>query len=94
MPYYKSQLLSVWPKKMLFKVGRATPKIVPEVLAGMKMVDFVGYAAKPKDLKGNQSLALSYKQNQNTPLFHSQTLKDKAFGKSISNLDLLVIRKY
>jgi hypothetical protein len=89
MPYYQTQLLSYWPKKMLFKVGRQTPKILSEVLGDMKMVDFVGYATKPNDLKGNQSLALSYKENQNTPLFHSQTYKDK--GKSVSSLDIRMV---
>lgn len=87
MPYYNTQLLSVWPKKLIFKVGRPTPKIPTEVLASMKMVDFVGSAVKPKDFKGNQSLALSYQEINTTPIFHSQTLKEKVFGRSSSNLD-------
>lgn len=87
MPYYKTQLLSFWPKKLLFKIGRPAPKIPTEVLASMKMVDFVGSAAKPTELKGNQSLAQSYHEHHSTPIFHSQTLKEKVFGKSSSNLD-------
>ena len=94
MPYYKSQLLSVWPKKILFKSGRPTPKIPSEVLANMKMVDFVGCSMKPDYLKGNQILSLSYKEHPSAPIFHSQTLKEKVFGKSSSNLDVSMVKYF
>ncbi|KAF3925431.1 hypothetical protein ABW21_db0201313 [Orbilia brochopaga] len=48
MPYYREPLLSAWPSHMVFDVGKPAPKIDPEILAKMKMHDFVGYAPNPK----------------------------------------------
>ena len=77
---------------MFFKVARPTPKIPSEVIANMKMVDFVGTAGKPKYFrKGNQILSLSYKEHKSAPIFHSQNLKEKVFGKSSSNLDISMV---
>ena len=81
MPYYTEPLLSAWPNTMVFNVGRPSPKIPPEILANMRMIDFVGYAPNPKSFKRNQILALSYKQSQKTgPKFRSQKVRDRALG--------------
>ncbi|KAK6354956.1 poly(A)-specific ribonuclease [Orbilia brochopaga] len=48
MPYYREPLLSAWPSHMVFDVGKPPPKIDPEILAKMKMHDFVGYAPNPR----------------------------------------------
>ena len=91
MPYYRESLLSVWPKNLLFKIGQPGPKILPEVLANTKMIDFVGYADKPKNLRGNQTLSISYNQKHNPPIFRSQFLKEKVFGKSVSELNVSLV---
>jgi len=48
VPYYRDQLLSAWPSHMVFETGKMPPKIDPDILSKMKMLDFVGYAPNPR----------------------------------------------
>ncbi|ANB14502.1 Pan2p [Sugiyamaella lignohabitans] len=49
MPYYKEELLSSWSNEdMVFKLGMPSPKIDRSILAGMKVVDYVGYGSYKK----------------------------------------------
>ena len=48
------------------------------------MIDFVGYAPNPKNLKRNQILSMSYHQGPSTPKFRSQLDREKVFGKQES----------
>ncbi|TDL27635.1 hypothetical protein BD410DRAFT_782767 [Rickenella mellea] len=60
MPYYKSMLLSSWTAE--FMTGDPyyppPPKIPAQILSTMKVNDFVGYAALPKELRGRRNLAV------------------------------------
>lgn len=84
MPYYTTRLLSAaWPDKLTFEVGQPSPKIPPEVLANMKMIDFVGYAPNPGTFKRNQNLAMSRKARKDAldvPKFRSEQDREKYFG--------------
>ncbi|KAJ3158992.1 poly(A)-specific ribonuclease [Geranomyces michiganensis] len=85
MPHYTTRLLSAaWPEKLTFEVGRPAPKIPPEIMDKVKMIDFVGYAPNPRGYKRNQILSLS--KNQRTargdvPKFRSEQDREKWFGK-------------
>ncbi|KAJ3127637.1 poly(A)-specific ribonuclease [Physocladia obscura] len=59
MPYYATTLLSAtWPSSALVcEIGQPSPRIPKEILAAVKMSDFVGYAKTPGNLgfRRNQS---------------------------------------
>ncbi|KAJ3333266.1 poly(A)-specific ribonuclease [Blyttiomyces sp. JEL0837] len=73
MPYYMSSLLSSWPSSMTFDVGRPIPTVPPEVLADVKMIDFVGYARNPGTFHRNQ-VTVKKKQERDhfEPKFRSE----------------------
>ncbi|KAJ3140255.1 poly(A)-specific ribonuclease [Geranomyces variabilis] len=85
MPHYTTRLLSAaWPEKLTFEVGRPAPKIPPEIMDKVKMIDFVGYAPNPRGYKRNQILSLSKKQRTahgDVPKFRSEQDREKWFGK-------------
>ncbi|KAJ2997993.1 poly(A)-specific ribonuclease [Globomyces sp. JEL0801] len=71
MPYYTKPLLSIWPNNLVFPIGKPSPKIPPEILKNVKMVDFVGYAPNPKLFKRNQVL-VSNSGHPKEPKFRSE----------------------
>ncbi|KAJ3043872.1 poly(A)-specific ribonuclease [Rhizophlyctis rosea] len=85
MPYYTTPLLSAtWPTSLKHAVGQPSPKIPPEVMANVKMIDFVGYAPNPGTFRRNQNLALSRKArriDQDGPKFRSEQEREKFFGQ-------------
>ncbi|KAK9240841.1 ubiquitin carboxyl-terminal hydrolase-domain-containing protein [Lipomyces kononenkoae] len=82
MPYYKEKLLSAWPPDMVFNVARPPEPMDPEILATMKMVDFVGYAPFPKRHRRYVTESLPYsnysKTESKTPMFRSEQDKVSA----------------
>ncbi|CAB4393897.1 unnamed protein product [Rhizophagus irregularis] len=83
MPYYKEPLLSVWPSNMRFEVGNPPPKIDPDILNNMKMIDFVGYSPNPGNMKRNQVVRYSRKKHKDgTPKFRSEKERELQSGKS------------
>ncbi|KAI8801403.1 ubiquitin carboxyl-terminal hydrolase-domain-containing protein [Cladochytrium replicatum] len=85
MPYYNSPLLSGSWANLTFEVGRAPPRIPPEVLPNMKMIQFVGYAPNPGNFKRNQQLVHSHRSRKNShfaPKFRSEQEREKYFGKN------------
>ncbi|TPX70585.1 hypothetical protein SpCBS45565_g01672 [Spizellomyces sp. 'palustris'] len=90
MPYYTSELLSSWPAKVMFEAGQPAPKIPPEVLANVKMIDFVGYAPNPGTFRRNQNLAMARKARKemlDVPKFRSEQDREKYFGKNAQGRD-------
>ncbi|CAG8702572.1 16980_t:CDS:10, partial [Dentiscutata erythropus] len=75
-------LLSVWPSNMMFEVGNPPPKIDPDIINNMKMIDFVGYAPNPGNKKRNQVVRWSRKKHKaGTPKFHSEKERELQSGK-------------
>ncbi|KDQ12374.1 hypothetical protein BOTBODRAFT_134946 [Botryobasidium botryosum FD-172 SS1] len=58
LPYYTSPLLSSYTHPLIPSSTAHPPPapIPPQVLASMKMVDFVGYAQLPKELRGKRNV--------------------------------------
>ncbi|CAG8580781.1 604_t:CDS:10 [Cetraspora pellucida] len=82
MPYYREPLLSVWPSNMMFEVGNPPPKIDPDIMNNMKMIDFVGYAPNIGNKKRNQAVRWSKKKNKaGTPKFRSEKERELQSGK-------------
>ncbi|CAG8466414.1 17986_t:CDS:10 [Racocetra fulgida] len=82
MPYYREPLLSVWPSNMMFEVGNPPPKIDPDIMNNMKMIDFVGYAPNIGNKKRNQTVRWSKKKHKaGTPKFHSEKERELQSGK-------------
>ncbi|TPX57736.1 hypothetical protein PhCBS80983_g03604 [Powellomyces hirtus] len=91
MPYYSTRLLSAWPEKMTFEVGQPAPKVPPEILSNVKMIDFVGYAPNPRTFRRNQNLAMAKKNRKDTldgPKFRSEQDREKWFGKKADSRQL------
>lgn len=94
MPYYKEPLLSVWPSNMKFEVGKPPPKIDPDILNNMKMIDFVGYSPNPGNMKRNQVVRYSRKKHKDgTPKFRSEKERELQSGKS-SRVNYLFLSVY
>lgn len=54
MPYYKEELLSSWSgPNFIFDMGMPSPEIDSEILASMKVKDFVGYSANKANRRRN-----------------------------------------
>ncbi|KAI8910963.1 ubiquitin carboxyl-terminal hydrolase-domain-containing protein [Gorgonomyces haynaldii] len=85
MPYYTEQLCSVWPPHLKFIVGRPAPPIPQQVLEHVKMVDFVGYAPMPKNMKRNQNLVY-HKEHEEHPRFRSEQARERAKGTKNSTV--------
>ncbi|KAH7032044.1 ubiquitin carboxyl-terminal hydrolase-domain-containing protein [Linnemannia elongata] len=81
MPYYTEQLLSAWPAKTIFPVGRKPQPIPSVILDNMKMIDFVGYAPNPGLRLRNQAPSLPKVNLRDTPKFRSEQQKELYFGK-------------
>lgn len=81
MPYYQEQLLSAWPAKTIFPVGRKTQPIPAVIMDNMKMIDFVGYAPNPGLRLRNQAPSLPKVTLRDTPKFRSEQQKELYFGK-------------
>ncbi|KAJ3300465.1 poly(A)-specific ribonuclease [Borealophlyctis nickersoniae] len=63
---------------------RPAPRIPPEVMANVKMIDFVGYAPNPGTFHRNQNMALSAKarkEQREGPKFRSEQEREKYFGQ-------------
>lgn len=54
MPYYREQLLSVWPGHQVYEVGKPPPKIDPAILAALTPMEFGAYAPNPRKTRRNQ----------------------------------------
>ncbi|KAF9583086.1 poly(A)-specific ribonuclease [Lunasporangiospora selenospora] len=81
MPYYQEQILSAWPAKTIFPVGRKPEAIPTAILDNMKMIDFVGYAPNPGLRLRNQAPSLPKVAIRDTPKFRSEQQKEIYFGK-------------
>ncbi|ORZ06801.1 ubiquitin carboxyl-terminal hydrolase-domain-containing protein, partial [Lobosporangium transversale] len=81
MPYYQEQLLSAWPPKTIYPVGRKPQPIPSSILDNMKMIDFVGYAPNPGLRLRNQAPSLPKVKLRDTPKFRSEQQKELYFGK-------------
>ncbi|KAJ3122475.1 poly(A)-specific ribonuclease, partial [Nowakowskiella sp. JEL0407] len=79
MPYYTTPLFSgTWPSHLLFDVGRAAPRIPPEVIPHMKLQQSVAYAPNQAGLKRNQQLYTSMKkESRDVPKFRSEQERAK-----------------
>jgi len=96
MPVHREeQLLSNFAKEDMVTVtspffNPPDPKPIPaSVLASMKMVDFVGYASLPKELRGQRNVVKAgpgaakrmggkYARRESAPRFRSDKDRDKA----------------
>jgi len=96
MPVHREeQLLSNFAKEDMVTVtspffNPPDPKPIPvSVLSSMKMVDFVGYASLPKELRGQRNLVKAgpgaakrmggkYARRESAPRFRSDKDRDKA----------------
>ncbi|KAF3936725.1 hypothetical protein ABW19_dt0201357 [Dactylella cylindrospora] len=79
MPYYRDTLLSAWPSHMVFEVGKALPKIDPDILNKMQMHDFVGFAPNPRRTRRYQveSTKATEKPGQvQAPKFRSEKARE------------------
>ncbi|EPS41531.1 hypothetical protein H072_4574 [Dactylellina haptotyla CBS 200.50] len=86
MPYYREQLLSAWPSHMVFEVGKPPPKIDSDILAKMKMHDFVGYAPNPRRTRRYQveTAKVQEKPGQvQAPKFRSEKAREGDFDDKI-----------
>ncbi|KAI8612159.1 ubiquitin carboxyl-terminal hydrolase-domain-containing protein, partial [Chytriomyces sp. MP71] len=90
MPYYTEQLLSAtWPGDLFFDITCPPQRIPKEVLAQVKMSDFVGYAKNPGiGFRRNQSSKSILLQMQNQanlegemPKFRSEQERESLIGK-------------
>jgi PAB-dependent poly(A)-specific ribonuclease subunit 2 len=81
MPYYQEQLLSAWPPKTIYLVGRKPQPIPSSILDNMKMSDFVGHAPNPGIQLRNQAPSLPKVKIRDTPKFRSEQQKELYFGK-------------
>jgi len=54
MPYYREQLLSVWPSHQVFEAGNPPPKIEPAILASLTPMEFGAYAPNLRKTRRNQ----------------------------------------
>jgi hypothetical protein len=82
MPYYTVPLMSSWPETRIFEVGKPAPKIPSEVLANVKMVDFIGYAKNPGTFKRNQTQKWNPSgKDENEPKFRSEQGRERLSKK-------------
>lgn len=73
MPYYTETLLSGSTKLLYGSPYRPPPAKIPEqVLKTMRMVDFVGYAALPPELRGKRNVAPKEPVNKDEGRFRSK----------------------
>ncbi|KAI7828196.1 ubiquitin carboxyl-terminal hydrolase-domain-containing protein, partial [Gamsiella multidivaricata] len=86
MPYYQEQLLSAWPPKTIYPIGRKPQPIPSSILDNMKMIDFVGYAPNPGIRLRNQAPSLPKVNLRDTPKFRSEQQKELYFGKRKGSL--------
>lgn len=57
LPYYDTTLLSANSRESYQSVPfPPAPRIPPQVLNSMRTVDFIGYAALPKELRGKRNM--------------------------------------
>ena len=69
---------------MIFEVGHPPPKIDPDILNNMKMIDFVGYFPNPGNKKRNQAVRYSRKKHKaGTPKFRSEKERELQSGRRI-----------
>lgn len=90
MPYYTERLCSaIWPRNLAINAGKPSPRIPADILASMKMVDFVGYAPNPGRFLRNQVSPTSTKGTAK-PKFRSEQEKERIFGKGDSKEESLL----
>ena len=86
MPYYREELFSSWPATMLFEVGKPAPKIDPDILANLKVIDDIGYAPFNRRRRRNLAEPRTQRNALDTPRFRSEKAKAIASGEDISEL--------
>ncbi len=84
MPYYRTQLLSNWPKHLPCTIGKRPMKIPETIINSAKNMDFVGYAPNA-GLKRNQDLVRSQQANPDIPKFRSEQERERQYSKAISS---------
>ncbi|KZS98990.1 cysteine proteinase [Sistotremastrum niveocremeum HHB9708] len=81
MPHYNTQLLSSWTPQFESTVSPhlfpPPAKIPSQVLSSMKTVDFVGYAALPKELRGTRNVVSAGARPAPEGRFRSGQKKDE-----------------
>ena len=55
MPYYREQLLSVWPSSQLYEVGNPPPKVDPTILGNLRPNELGSWAPNPRKVRRNQA---------------------------------------
>ena len=91
MPHYDEMLFSSWPAHQTYVIGQPPPPVDPEVLAGIKQKDFVGYAPNPGTSRRNQVYKRS--RGPDRPKFRSEQERegDHRFKGKVGHLHLLVV---
>lgn len=58
MPYFDTQLLSVWPSNLSNKAPSYSPppRIPPQIISSMKFNENIAYASLPKELRGRRNV--------------------------------------
>ncbi|KAH9484202.1 PAN2-PAN3 deadenylation complex catalytic subunit PAN2 [Psilocybe cubensis] len=72
MPYFDTQLLSVWPSNLAHKASSYSPppRIPPQILTSMKYNENIAYASLPKELRGRRNMT-SAGPRKGVSRFHS-----------------------
>lgn len=78
MPYYREQLLSIWPSNHVYEAGNLPPKIDAAILATLTPTDVGGYAPNPKKVRRNQIQKSRAAESDGTVLAAPKFLSEKA----------------
>ncbi|KAI9336523.1 ubiquitin carboxyl-terminal hydrolase-domain-containing protein [Obelidium mucronatum] len=98
MPYYTTKLLSAtWPANITFEVGQPPARIPKEVLADVKMSDFVGYARNPGiGFRRNQTAKSvfmeSVRKSEDGPKFRSEQERDELMTRGKKGINRIGAR--
>ncbi|KAJ3104577.1 poly(A)-specific ribonuclease [Phlyctochytrium planicorne] len=91
LPYFDRPLMSVLPPGIISVNGKPPPRIPPEILSQVKMMDFVGYAQNPGTFRRNQAVNIqSYGKGVDEPKFRSEQERESLTARirSLSGNDV------
>ncbi|XP_077977957.1 PAN2-PAN3 deadenylation complex catalytic subunit PAN2-like [Glandiceps talaboti] len=92
MPYHEGPLLSDWQPSNCFATTRRSPRIEPEILRTMNMVQFIGYAPNPGTKRRNQ---VAYREVTSSGKSKSgKTVPQSPIGREVDPFMLMVPKKY
>ena len=78
MPYYREQLLSVWPSNQLYEVGNPPAKLDPAISGSLRPYDIGSYAPNPKKVRRNQAEKTRLVDSNGVTLAPPKFLSEKA----------------